>query len=357
MDVYANSLIRGLKVVRPDWEIIERSPTLAVASTRQSDLLAGGQKYYERYWHYPRTLKNLEADIFHVIDHSDGYLNYWLKRDHRPSVTTCHDLINIIRPETFQGQASFPLVSMTAWKIAIQGMTKSDRIIAVSSHTKKDTINHLAIPDQNITVVHNGVDPIFRQLPQDSINDFRCKQGLSEDKLCLLNVGSNNARKNIITALKALAVLNSQGLPVVFWKAGDDFSGEQKIFIKEHHLESCVTYLGQPDEETLVKIYNAADVLLVPSLYEGFGLTVLEAMACGTAVITTNVSSLPEVAGNAAILTDPLDVEGIAKAIQQLYARPWERKELVRKGLERVKQFTWENTAEHVAHVYEEVLN
>ena len=128
MDIYADSLIRGLKAVRPDWEIIEHSPGMNVASARQSNWIAGGQKYYERYWQYPRTLKYLEADIFHVIDHSDGYLSHWLKRYQKPSVTTCHDLINLIKPETFQGRASFPLISMTAWKLAIRGMKDSNHI-------------------------------------------------------------------------------------------------------------------------------------------------------------------------------------------------------------------------------------
>ena len=158
-----------------------------------------------------------------------------------------------------------------------------------------------------------------------------------------------------MTALKTLAVLNTQGLPIFFGKVGADFNSEQKKLINAQGLESCIAYLGQPDEETLVKIYNAADVLLAPSLYEGFGLTVLEAMACGTAVVTANVTSIPEVVGDAAILTDPLDVDAIASAIRQVYEDWTFRQELVRKGLERVKQFTWENTAEQVANVYEKV--
>ena len=186
---------------------------------------------------------------------------------------------------------------------------------------------------------------------------FRHEQEISDNSFLLLNVGSNNARKNILTALKVLSVLKTKGLPVFFWKVGADFNVEQKHFIETHHLESCIAYLGQPDEETLIKIYNAADVLLAPSLYEGFGLTVLEAMACGTAVVTTNVTSIPEVAGDAAILTDPLDVGTITQAIQKLHDTPSECAKLVQKGLERVKGFTWEGTAEQVACVYEQVLD
>ena len=257
-----------------------------------------------------------------MIDHSDGYLNYWLKYYKKPSITTCHDLINLIKPETFQGRASFPLISMTTWKLAIQGMRESNHIIAVSSHTKKDTIEHLAIAPHDITVVPNAVDSIFRLLSQDDSQAFRNQQRISKDTFCLLNVGSNNARKNILTALKTVALLKTKGLPLLFWKVGADFNTEQKNFIKANQLESCVAFLGQSDEETLVKIYNAADVLLAPSLYEGFGLTILEAMACGAPVVAANVTSIPEVAGDAAILTNPMDVDEIAKSIQQLYDKP-----------------------------------
>lgn len=347
MDIYADSLVRGLKTVRPDWEIIERSPT---GSTN------GIQKYHDRYWQYPRTLKHLEADIFHIIDHSDGYLSYWLKRYRKPNVITCHDLINLIKPETFQGRARFPLVSMTAWRLAVQGMREADQIIAVSSHTKKDVIEHLNISSHNITVIPNAVDSIFRPLPSEDIQAFRYEQELSQDTFCLLNVGSNNLRKNVSTILTVVASLKEQGLPIQFWKVGADFNADQISFIEANHLETCVTYLGQPNEKTLVKIYNAADVLLAPSLYEGFGLTILEAMACGTTVIAANVTSLPEVAGDAAILVEPFDIKAMATAIHRLDKDLQYRQELVQKGLERVKQFTWKRTAEQVVCVYEQVL-
>lgn len=129
-----------------------------------------------------------------------------------------------------------------------------------------------------------------------------------------------------------------------------------KKFIQTHSLENCVTYLGKPDKESLVNIYNAADVLLSPSLYEGFGITILEAMACGTVVITSNVTSLPEVAGDAAILVAPNDVTTMVKAVGELLEKPLYRKSLVERGLARVKMFTWEKTAEQVATLYEKLL-
>lgn len=356
MDVYADALVRGLKKVRPDWKIIELAPALDHVSKDQPSWMIGLQKYYERYWRYPLSLNLENVDLFHIIDHSDGYLCYWLNRYKRPNVVTCHDLINLIKPETFKGRARFPLISMTAWQFAIQGMRKANHIITVSSHTKKDTINCLQIPPNKIAVIPNAVDPTFHPTSPETIYVFRQQQHISSDTVCMLNVGSNNARKNISTLLEVVAALRNEGFPIHFWKVGADFNNKQKYFIKENALNTCITYLGQPDEETLITIYNAADVLVAPSLYEGFGLTVIEAMACGTAVVASNITSLPEVAGDAAILTDPLDVKAIVEAIRKLHHEPAYRQELVHKGLKQAGQFTWQKTAEQVAKVYETTL-
>ena len=357
MDVYADRLISGLRQVRPDWTIVECAPNLK--SNRQNQLfwLKGIQKYYERYWRYPSSLRKLNADIFHIIDHSDGYLSSWLKRQHKSNIVTCHDLINLIKPETFVGRARLPLISMLAWRMGVKGMQQADRVIAVSSHTKNDTVEHLDLCDHDVTVIPNAVDKIFRCLTQVEIQQFRQQEGLVPNTFCLLNVGSNNARKNISTILEVVTVLRQRGLPVHFWKVGSDFNQEQKKFIGDRGLDGCITYLGQPDADTLIKIYNAADCLLAPSTYEGFGLTILEAMACGTAVITANVTSMPEVAGDAAILVSPLDDKAIADKVQHLYSNPSYLQELVSKGIARAKQFTWEQTAEQVARVYEQVLS
>lgn len=356
MDVYADRLIDGLKTVRPTWEIFEFYPTSAARSAKPFQWISGVQKYYERYWRYPHRLQQFNADIFHIIDHSDGYLSSWLRNAQRPNVVTCHDLINLIRPDTFKGRARFPLVSMTAWRWGVEGMRQANHILSVSSHTKKDTVEHLGISPETITVVPNAVDQVFHSLSSNEVKDVRHRYGLTDQTWCLLNVGSNNFRKNVSGILTAVDLLKSQGIPVHFWKVGTDFNQEQKQFIQSHGLTSCVTYLGQPDKTDLIEIYNAADCLMAPSFYEGFGLTILESMACGTPVITANVTAMPEVAGNAAILVDPTNIEAIANAALYLYGHPDECASLSQKGLDHVREFTWELTAEQVAQVYEQVM-
>jgi glycosyltransferase involved in cell wall biosynthesis len=353
MDVYADGLISGLKTVRPDWEFIQIIPKQRYEG---SSLLNGLKKYYQRYWNYPQYVKNQDVDLFHIIDHSDGHLAYWLRSTGKPTVITCHDLINFLQPENVSTQARLPFISMAAWKFAVRGLGKADRIISVSAHTAKDVEKILNIESERLTVIPNAVDSLFRPLPQKDVEELRQQYQVPPDTVCLLNVGSNHPRKNVFTILKVVAVLKHKGVPVYLLKTGEDFTEEQKLFIQNHHLGDCISYIGKPDKPSLVRIYNAADILLSPSLYEGFGLTILEAMACGTAVVTSNVTSLPEVAGDAAILVNPLDVRAIVEAVSHLYENHSDRKTLIEKGLARTKDFTWEKTAEKVAIVYEENL-
>ena len=353
MDVYADGLVGGLKTVRPDWEIIELAPTLT--NFKDNPILKGVEKYVERYWHYPRQLAQHQIDLFHIIDHSDGHLLYWLNNLPQPKIITCHDLINLTQPDSFRGRSIFPLVSMASWKYAVRGMRHADRIISVSDHTAKDITQHLNIPSQAIASIPNAVDGRFKPLTPLERELFRQQQNLDKEDFCLLNVGSNNSRKNIDTILKAIALLKHD-FPVQFWKAGADFNSAQKSFITEHQLNDCVTYLGKPSPEQLGEIYSAADVLVAPSSYEGFGLTILEAMACRTPVVTSNVTSLPEVAGDAAILVSPTDIEAIVAAIFRLQQDENYRQLLRDRGLARSRQFTWAKTAEQVIRVYRQAL-
>lgn len=357
MDVYADNLVAGLKAVRPDWEIIEIAPEPWSQAENLWHSGTGLRKYYERFWNHPRTVSRQQADIFHIIDNCNAHVAYWLKQRGQSVVVTCHDLVQFVYPEILKGQARFPAFSMAAWKYSMQGMTEADRIIAVSSNTAQDITQMLGIAPERITVIPNGVESYFRVLPSDRVQAIRQQQGLSNEAFCLLNVGSNHQRKNVFTVLKVLKELKDKGLPVYLWKIGDDFTGEQKEFIEEQDLGNCIAFLGKADKEKLVEYYNAADALIAPSLYEGFGLTILEAMACGTPVVTSNVSSLPEVAGDATILTDPLDVQAIVAAVSHLYGDEIHRQEMIEKGLHRIQQFTWMNATEKVATIYEKIVS
>lgn len=356
MDIYADGLVRGLKAVRPNWDIIELKPESTPKSKRGA-LLNGIQKYYQRYWKYPQTVKRQDVDLFHVIDHSDGHLVYWLRDVSQPVVVTCHDLINFHQPENIENQARLPAISTAVWKYAVKGIRHADQIITVSDHTAKDVTNLLGVPSSYLKTVPNGFDAEFHPFSPDRIQAVRQKYQLMPKQFCLLHVGSNQPRKNVLTVLKVLAALCAEGLPVQLLKAGATFNSEQQSFIAQHQLADAIHYLGKPDKSTLVEIYNAANVLLSPSFYEGFGITILEAMACGIPVITSNVTSLPEVVGNAGILVNPVDIAAMTQAVQRLIKDEFYRESLIQQGLTRVQSFSWESTAEQVAQIYENLLD
>ncbi|CAN1209212.1 D-inositol 3-phosphate glycosyltransferase [Tumidithrix helvetica PCC 7403] len=354
MDVYANNLVAELKQLRPTWEITEIAPQ--PWSDSQENLWHSGtgfRKYYERFWSHPQQVCQIQGDVYHIIDHSNAHVAYWLKKTGKTIVVTCHDLVQFVYPEILKGQSRFPAFSMASWQYSVMGMRDADHVIAVSSNTAKDVAKMLMIPPERITVVPNGVESFFRPLPSDEVATIRQQYEGSAETFCLLNVGSTHQRKNIPTILKALVMLRDRGMAIRLWKVGDEFTKEQTAFIQSHNLEEIITFIGKSDKALLVGLYNAADALIAPSLYEGFGLTVLEAMACGIPVISANVSSLPEVTGDAAILVDPLDVEEIANAVYSLRKDQALYQSYIEKGFTRAKLFSWTKSIEHVAQIYE----
>ncbi|MBE9055491.1 glycosyltransferase family 1 protein [Sphaerospermopsis sp. LEGE 08334] len=357
MDVYADNLVAELKAIRPNWEIVEVAPQ--PWSRNQENLWHSGtgiRKYYERFWHHPQQVCQVEGDIYHIIDHTNAHVAYWLKKKGKPIIVTCHDLVHFVYPEILKGQSRFPVLSMASWKFSVQGMGDADCIVAVSSNTAKDVHEKLDIELQRIVVIPNGVETSFCPLPSEEVKSFRQQYQRSPEEICLLNVGSTHQRKNIITVLQVLKALKDRGLSVRLWRSGGKFTAEQIAFIKQYNLDQDILDFGIADKNILIQLYNAADVLLAPSLYEGFGLTIIEAMACGLPVITSNVASLPEVVEYAAILLDPMDDQALVEAVYRLQNDCSYRQRLVEQGLARAKLFMWEKTVQQVAGIYERVL-
>ncbi|MEM6614598.1 MAG: glycosyltransferase family 1 protein [Cyanobacteria bacterium P01_C01_bin.72] len=357
MDVYADNLISGLKTIHPDWEIIEVAPQ--PWSKDLENLWHTGnplKKYAERFYHHPRAVNKIDADIFHIIDHTNAHVAYGLKKLGKPVVVTCHDLVQYVYPEILKNQSRFPALSMAMWQYSVKGIKAADGAIAISSNTAKDVTKWLKVNSQKIAVVPNGVNANFKVLEPQITADWKQKHQQSSAEICLLNVGSNHQRKNIDTVLQVLKAIAEQDIPVRLWSVGDGFTPQQQQFITAHNLESKITLFTQANQQELIQFYNAADILLAPSLYEGFGLTILEAMGCGTPVITANVSSLPEVAGDAAILVEPLDINAMVNAIKKIHSNAAYRQNLIDRGLDRVKEFSWQKTAAQAASFYQKIV-
>jgi len=237
-------------------------------------------------------------------------------------------------------------------------LPRVDAVITVSQTSKGDIIRYLRVSTAKIHVIAEGVGTAYRHLPAEEVSKIKTRYSLPER--FILFVGSLEKRKNLLRLLEAYNRLSAWSgrwhLVIVgarnFWKSTPVTQTVEKL-----NLRSCVQFTGYIAEDDLPALYNAADLFVFPSLYEGFGLPPLEAMACGTPVVCSNAASLPEVVGDAAIMVDPYDVEGLAEAMLRVLTDASLREELRERGLERAKQFTWEHTARETLKVYQEVLN
>ena len=232
-------------------------------------------------------------------------------------------------------------------------------MIAVSNNTKQDLISSLATPAHKISLIYNGHEPFYRKLsPQEIDHTLLKKHNITAN--FILTVGTLEPRKNIIGLIKAYGKLpenlkNTYQLVIAGgrgWKYKDIFREINKL-----SSASRIIFTGYLPREELRQLYNQASLFVYPSIYEGFGFPVLEALACGVPVITANTSSLPEVAGEAAVFIDPRSAEDISSAISMLLTEKEVRETLIRKGPAQVKKFSWERAAEETLNIYHEVAH
>ncbi len=238
--------------------------------------------------------------------------------------------------------------------LLLQAVGRATRVITASHATEKLLVSHAQVPPEKIRVIPLGVELPKRVLsPEERLRERAHILG-SEGEM-ILNVGVIQTRKNTLNTLKALKLLSPKYTLVL---SGGSGHGSEAVheFIRGESLENRVKLLGHVDDAQLGRLYQAASVFLFPSLEEGFGIPVLEAMAAGAPVVTSNVSSMPEVGGDAALYVDPHDPADIAQKVIQAVEDSTTRAGLVQKGLERAGEFTWARTAQATLAVYDEVL-
>jgi glycosyltransferase involved in cell wall biosynthesis len=291
----------------------------------------------------PLATRRDRLDVFH------GTMNVLPRFLPCPSVVTIHDLAFLRWPE------QVPARRYRYLSAAVKAATKqAARIIAVSESTKADLVELLAVDPARVSVTHLGVDDRFRLPSSEDRMAFLHRQGLVRPYV--LAVGNLEPRKNLPGLLRAFARLAPE-VPhdLVLVGAEGWLTGEIHATLDELRLGGRVRMTGFVEDADLPAWYGAADLFVYPSLYEGFGLPVLEAMACGAPVVTSNVSSLPEVAGDAALLVDPSDVDSIAEEMRRGLTDAALAFDLRRRGQLRAADFTWDRTAEQTVAVYREV--
>jgi glycosyltransferase involved in cell wall biosynthesis len=269
-----------------------------------------------------------------------------------PSVVTIHDLAFLEYPEQYPSLQRWYLNAMTR-----ASARKAKRVIAVSAYTGHDIAFRLGVDPRKIVTVPNGVsDEFFPRKGTDELERFRREQELPDD--FLLFVGTLQPRKNLIGLIRAYAQLSAdERLPLYIvggegWMYSEIFAEANRL-----HVGADVHFPGYAASETLPLWYSASTAFIYPSFYEGFGLPVLEAMACGTPVVTSNRSSLPEVAGQAGLLVNPDLPDHIADAIRRLVHDTELRSTMAEAGREQASQYTWQRTARETLSVYRDVVN
>ncbi len=250
-------------------------------------------------------------------------------------------------------------VLRTAYRFLVNFLAAhlADRVLTVSENSKRDIVRLLRIPESKVTVVYNGVSEEFRPLDRKECKDYLAsKYSIRGD--FLLAPGGLSRNKNIPRLLAAMRLLKDRGRRESLVLLGDTQNPEFKyvaVSVRLSRLDGTVQLPGFVPREDLPAFYNAASLVVYPTLYEGFGLPVLEAMACGTPVVTSNNSSLPEVAGDAALLVNPRNPEEIAVAVQRLLADEALRTDLSSRGILHARQFTWKKAAEKTLEVFFEL--
>jgi len=305
-------------------------------------------RFWRVIWHrlrvpFPADLLTGPVDVFHSPD----YLLPPVRRGKK--VVTVHDLSFLRHPE-----AAEPSLRAFLCASVPRSVRKADLVLGDSESTRQDVIELLGIDGDRVEVVYPGVDGAFRVI-DDQHHLAAVKQLYGLDCPFILNVGTLEPRKNLVTLLYAYAALRRRGLEHKLVIAGGHGWLYDGVFrrLEELSLEEEVLFLGYVAEEHLPALYGLADLLVFPSLYEGFGLPPLEAMACGTPVITSDSSSLPEVVGEAGVMVPARDADALAEAIATVLADSVLREDLVKQGLSRAAQFTWRAAGEKLLALYQ----
>lgn len=295
-------------------------------------------------WYFENICKNYNLDIIHDL----GQIAPFYLRSKTKRILTVFDLTSVLFPENIS------IKSKLIVKLYPRVYSNTDKIITISESAKKDLINLYKIPEEKIIVTPLGADKKFRRITDNTaLMKVKKKYHLPEN--FLLFVGTIEPRKNLENLIKAYSPFKNRNTIklVIVGKKGWKYDPFFQT-IKKLDLEKDVLLTGFVDDNDLPYFYNLAKVFVYPSFYEGFGLPVLEAMACGCPIITSNTSSFPEIVGNAGIMINPYSLENeLIPALQKIFYNLNYRNNLIKKGFLQAKKFNWKNCAEKTLNVYQ----
>jgi len=288
----------------------------------------------------PKVLKSLKADLFHSPSFAAPLFCPCRL------IMTVHDVNHMVFPQ-YYGR----IHQLYYRHIVRPAVRKAQKILTVSQFSRNEIINFLGVSPEKMIVTYNGIDSAFKVIDKhDALEDVRRRYRLPAE--FVLYVGNRKPHKNVEQLMAAFSRVRTDYSLVLTGEADRQLGG----LAEDMGLTGRVVFAGDVAEDDLPVLYNLAGLFVFPSLYEGFGLPPLEAMACGTPVVTSNRSSLPEVAGEAAVLVDPYSAEELTAAIERVLQDESLYSQMREKGLVQAAKFSWEDTARQTLEVYEEVL-
>lgn len=347
--IYASSLLNALRQ-------IDKEHDYCVFRVRQ-----------QRDMSSHKTLHSRLKTIFRDIVWMHGILPWQVSRSkvdllHMPAnvmplFSSCPTVVTILDTTVLQSSQNFPFWQRNYSRVFIPWTARhASMILTISEHSKQDIVRHLGVVSDKVAVTYLAAVPAFQVISSTVVSEVKLRYNL---KLPFaLAVGTLEPRKNLVRLLQAFSLLRQNVSSLQLVHAGprgwlfDDVMQE----VERLGLQDSVHFLGRVPLDDLVGLYNAASVFVYPSLYEGFGLPVLEAMSCGCPVITSDISSLPEVTGDAAVLIDPYNVQQLAEAIQRVVEDKNLFVTMRQRGLDRAKLFSWERCAQETLAVYHRLL-
>jgi glycosyltransferase involved in cell wall biosynthesis len=350
MEVYADGLIRALQTHFPaSCRVhIYRPQFPTCFGTSVWGLRLG------RFIFYPQVARSQQSQVNHVLDHGYGHLVYTLERTR--TVVTVHDLIPLVR---WKGRIPDVVPGRKPWLniVSFHALKRAAHLIAISENTRRDLIELCRCAPEKITVIYYGVNSSFRVYDPIGKKLAYQKWNLSANCSRRILIAGSSFYKNQTVALQAFAQLRKLlNGPVELLKVGSPDPDWMQA-VEQLGLSDVARCLGVVHHREMADLYNSVDCLLFPSLYEGFGWPPLEAMACGTPVVSSNAASLPEVVEDAGLMCTPQDYKGLAQAMYAVLMNEGLRRSLIERGLKRARQFTWERTAQRTLEVYERVAN
>ena len=264
-------------------------------------------------------------------------------------VVTVHDLIHLIFPQFLKHRTAYFYAKSLFKLMAV----RAKKIIAVSESTKADIVNYLGVREDKVIVIYNGVSEVFKKdVSQEECEKLRDKLNLHARYI--LNVSNMKTHKNIETLIKAYSKLRKRGIEQKLLLVGGkkERVGELQVYAEQFNVAKDVIYIQNIDFEDLPSLYQICDIFVFPSLYEGFGLPLVEAMASRVPVVTSNVSSMPEVVGDAGITIEPKDADSLAEAIGKVISDSKLRENMIKMGIKQIEKFNWQNTARKTLEIY-----